>query len=154
MRALRRAERSGLRVEESTDFSHFWPLLEENLQKRYGRQPVHTLKEIGLLAHHFPRNIRLFRTLAGGTTLAGVVVYLSANVCHVQYNATSEEGRARGAQDLALATVLELFARTHRFIDLGISTEQGGRFLNEGLVDYKEGFGARAVNYDTYELAL
>ena len=153
-RALRKAERSGLRVEESTDFSHFWPLLEQNLHERHGRRPVHSLEEIELLAQRFPQNIRLFRTLAGETTLAGVVLYVSTHVCHVQYSAASEEGRECGAQDLALTTVLDLFRFTHRYIDLGISTEQAGQFLNEGLIDYKEGFGARAVNYDTYQLSL
>ena len=59
-----------------------------------------------------------------------------------------------GAQDLVLAAVIERFSSTHRWIDLGISTEQAGRHLNEGLIVYKEGFGARSVNYDTYELEL
>ena len=75
-------------------------------------------------------------------------------MCHVQYDGASEEGRGCGAQDLVLATVIEHFSPTHRWIDLGISTEQGGQHLNEGLMAYKEGFGARSVNYDTYELVL
>ena len=151
-RALRTAVRRGQRVEESTDYARFWPLLEQNLHERHLRRPVHTLDEIERLARAFPRNIRLFRTICGDETTAGVVVYLSANVCHVQYNAASEEGRRRGAQDLALATVIGRFAPSHRWVDLGISTEHDGWHLNEGLVDYKEGFGARSVNYDTYEL--
>jgi lipid II:glycine glycyltransferase (peptidoglycan interpeptide bridge formation enzyme) len=39
-------------------------------------------------------------------------------------------------------------------IDFGISTELDGRQLNAGLIDYKEGFGARAVNYDFYEMPV
>ena len=42
---------------------------------------------------------------------------------------------------------------TCRWIDFGISTEERGQRLNEGLASYKEGFGARAVNYDTYALS-
>ena len=41
-----------------------------------------------------------------------------------------------------------------KYFDFGISTEQGGRYLNEGLVFQKEGFGARAVVYDTYAIKL
>ena len=59
-----------------------------------------------------------------------------------------------GALDLVLAAVIERFSSTHAWIDFGISTERDGRHLNEGLVDYKEGFGARAVNYDSYELRV
>ena len=36
--------------------------------------------------------------------------------------------------------------------EFGISTEEGGTVLNRGLIDYKEGFGARAVVHDFYEL--
>ena len=43
---------------------------------------------------------------------------------------------------------------TEAIFDFGISTEQGGRYLNEGLIFQKEGFGARTVVYDTYELNI
>ena len=32
--------------------------------------------------------------------------------------------------------------------------EHGGQMLNEGLLFQKEGFGARAIMYDVYELRL
>ena len=40
------------------------------------------------------------------------------------------------------------------YFDMGTSVEEGGRVLNEGLIFQKEGFGGRAVVYDTYELDL
>ena len=39
-----------------------------------------------------------------------------------------------------------------RYFDFGISNEQGGRKLNRGLIDQKEGFGARAVVHDHYAI--
>jgi hypothetical protein len=153
-RALQRARRAGLRVERTDEFHRFWPVLERNLAERHGRKPVHTLDEITYLAGRFPENIPLFVCTAGEDVLAGTVVYISANVCHIQYNAASDEGRRQGALDLVLAAVIERFSPTHRVIDFGISTERDGRYLNEGLIEYKEGFGARAVNYDFYELRL
>jgi hypothetical protein len=39
-----------------------------------------------------------------------------------------------------------------RYFDLGISTEQGGSYANNGLIAHKEGFGARAITYDTYSV--
>ena len=38
------------------------------------------------------------------------------------------------------------------YFDFGVSTENGGGYLNEGLIFQKEGFGARSVVYDTYEM--
>ena len=40
------------------------------------------------------------------------------------------------------------------FLDFGISTEDGGQVLNEGLAFQKEGFGGRTICYDTYTLPL
>ena len=40
------------------------------------------------------------------------------------------------------------------YFDFGISNEDGGRRLNRGLIDQKEGFGARAVAHDHYAIDL
>jgi len=41
-----------------------------------------------------------------------------------------------------------------KYFDFGISTENNGHYLNRGLIDFKERFGARSVVYDSYELKL
>jgi len=41
-----------------------------------------------------------------------------------------------------------------RYFDFGISNENNGRYLNVGLINQKEGFGARAVVHDFYELKI
>jgi hypothetical protein len=153
-RWLQRARKAGLQVEQADSFERFWPVLERNLDERHATKPVHTLAEITLLAGRFPENILLFTCVRDDELLAGTVVYVSPNVCHVQYNGASADGRRVGALDLVLAEVIERFSSTHRWIDFGISTERDGRYLNEGLVAYKEGFGARAVSCDFYELRI
>ena len=40
------------------------------------------------------------------------------------------------------------------WFDFGISCEQEGRYLNEGLAAQKEGFGARAMVHDFYRIEL
>ena len=41
-----------------------------------------------------------------------------------------------------------------KYFDMGTSVEDGGSVLNEGLIFQKEGFGGRAVVYDTYKMDL
>ena len=53
-----------------------------------------------------------------------------------------------------LDVLLESYAGRVRYFDFGASTEDGGRTLNAGLVEYKEGFGARTVVHDMYEWEL
>ena len=87
-------------------------------------------------------------------TLGGCVVYETEQVAHVQYIAASPLGKKQGALDLLFQQLIcERYAHK-RYFDFGISTEQGGQILNEGLLFQKEGFGARAILYDIYELKL
>lgn len=152
-RKIKQARRAGFRTMETGDYASFWPLLERNLEQRHGTNPVHNLDEIMLLASRFPEEVRLHVSLdSNDRIMAGVVVYVTKMVAHVQYIATSEEGRSCGALDLLFAELIEQDYEGKRYFDFGISTEDNGLYLNNGLIEQKEGFGARAVVHDTYEM--
>jgi Acetyltransferase (GNAT) domain len=152
--AAKLARKSGLDVRRSEDFETFMAIEERLLGEKYATRPVHTAAELLMLAGRFPENIKLFAAHRGAEMLAGVVVYESESVAHAQYIAAGEEGKRAGALDLVLEHLLqEEYAAKHYF-DFGISTEDGGRHLNAGLAENKQGFGARAVVYDFYELDI
>lgn len=153
-RQVKRAQKCGLTMVEDEDYAAFWPVLEANLNERYSETPVHSLAEISLLHQRFPRQITLFRVCDGAETLAGCVVYETDEVAHAQYIAATPQGKKCGALDwLFHQLIRERYAHKHYF-DFGISTEEGGQWLNEGLLFQKEGFGGRAVVYDVYQLEL
>ena len=153
-RGAKRATANNVVYEESDALPEFWGILEEVLAGRHDCKPVHTVEEMERLKGAFPNNIRLFVAKADGRVVAGTLIYETEQVAHAQYIATSAEGRSVGALDgLFCHLITEVFAGK-RFFDFGISTEQGGRYLNEGLAFQKEGFGARAVVYDTYKLKI
>ena len=154
-RGQRRAYKAGIKYEESTDWEAFWEILDDVLSSRHGCRPVHSLDEIRLLHERFPEQIRLFvaRTI-DGRIVAGTVIFETDHVAHAQYIAASPEGREVGALDGLFAWLVDERYDDKPWFDFGISTEQGGAYLNEGLVFHKEGFGARAVVYDQYELVL
>ena len=74
------------------------------------------------------------------------------HVVHTQYLASSAEGKRDGALDLLLHNLITVVYADRSYFDFGVSTENGGGYLNEGLIFQKEGFGARSVVYDTYEM--
>lgn len=155
-RGIRKAQLTGIVYAASDDYAAFWPVLSDVLLTRHGRMPVHTLQEIELLRSRFPGQIQLFTATdpVTGQVLAGTVIFETDRVAHAQYIAASPEGKKTGALDgLFEWLITERFAHK-AFFDFGISTEQGGAYLNEGLLFQKEGFGARAVVYDTYEIRL
>jgi hypothetical protein len=152
-RGIRKAQAAGVTVGPSDDFAAFWGLLEDNLLRAHGKNPVHTLAEILSLREKFPESIRLFAATRAGRMLGGTLVYENATVAHAQYIASSEEGRGVGALDALFGWLIGERYRDKRYFDFGISTERDGRALNVGLVEQKEGFGARAVVHDFYELS-
>jgi hypothetical protein len=135
-------------------FEEFMTIEKSVLESRYGVQPTHTASEMLKLAARFPENIKLYSARRDRTMLAGVVIYESAWVAHTQYIAATDEGKSVGATDALLDYLLEDVYATKRWFDFGISTEQGGRYLNTGLVQYKESFGGRATTYDWYEMPV
>ena len=142
-------------VRQSDDFNVFMQIEEEVLLERHGVKPVHSAEEIKLLAKRFPDNIKLFASFKEDVMLAGVIMYESQNVAHVQYVANSKAGRNLGAQDIIENYLIkEHYRSDKRYFDFGISTEKQGTQLNVGLIQRKENFGANAIVYDTYKITL
>ena len=150
---LRVANDGGVQVTFGTDYAAFWPILEENLRLNHDVKPVHTLDEILLLQGRFPQNILLLEARRDGDLLAGCVLYVTPQTVHTQYIAATPQGKRMGAVDAIVARLLQAFPR-HLYIDFGKSTETHSDILNENLIYQKEGFGARAVCYDTYDWTL
>jgi hypothetical protein len=150
---MRKAGKNGVEIVEGRFLKDFHELLISVLAKS-SSTPVHSLAELELLLDRFPEQIRLFGAFKEGRLLAGALVYDFGTVAHTQYLASSDEGRALGALDFALAYLLEQVFVARRYCSFGISTEQEGRYLNEGLIFQKEGFGGRGVVHDFYELDL
>lgn len=153
-RGARSAQKAGVTLIEETDYAPFWEVLSQNLRARFGVDPVHSLDEITLLAKRFPANIRLFVARVDARCVAGVVVYESSNVAHVQYISANDEGRNTHALDALFAWLLNEVYASKPFFDFGISNEQQGRVVNEGLLAQKQGFGARTLVHDYYTIDL
>jgi hypothetical protein len=152
-RAVNKARKAGIECQIRADPADFHALLCEVLQK-HGTSPTHSLEELYLLQARFPGQIVLHEARREGVLLAGVLVYDFGAVVHTQYLAASQEGRHLNALTLLLAELIEHEYADRRYLSLGISTEQQGTVLNEGLVAQKEYFGARAVVHDFYEWVL
>lgn len=156
LRDLGRARKAGVRVAFGVRYLEpFWAVLEENLRTKHNTQPVHTLEEITLLQSRFPEQIGCIVGTIGCEVVAGVILFHSPRVAHVQYSASNAAGNSVGAStmvvDYAIGKSADLGAR---YFDFGISTEQEGRILNEGLYWFKTSFGAGGVVQEFYEVEL
>lgn len=150
-RCVNKARRNGIKVRECNDIATFWNILNANLEGRYGVSPVHTEKELSLLASRFPDSIKLFMAYDGEEALGGTLVFVMNEIVHTQYIAASPKGKTVGALDMVFDELINEEFSNYRFLDFGKSTEHHGIWLNKNLIHQKEGFGGRGVCYDVYE---
>lgn len=153
-RGAKKAAKAGLVVRETDAIEAFWDILAENLASRHQLRPVHSPAELRLLQNRFPRNVRLFGVYECEILRAGTLLFCCGQTVHAQYITSSEPARMIGALDLLFSTLLDLFRTQARYFDFGNSNENEGRYLNMGLTEFKEGFGARAIVQDFYTLDL
>lgn len=147
------AARRGCRVERTDDFRPFWTdVLTPTLELRHAARPVHSADEITLLARRFPENIQQYNVVHGNAIVAGATLFVTERVAHTQYLAVSGEGRKQRALDLLIDHLLRNEFSDRRYFDFGTSSLQDGAGLNSGLHFWKEGFGARGVCHDLYEV--
>lgn len=148
------ARRGNIAVCESADFAAFMAMEASLLAHKYDFAPTLTVAKIALLVERFPNNIRIFIATIDGELAAGTVIYATAQAAHAQYIASTPEGRACGALDSLHQHVIFTEFADKPWFDFGISTEEQGWVLNEGLCSSKESWGARGVVYDQYRLDL
>lgn len=150
---ISRAKQAGIVVKKFDDFNLFIEK-ENEVLKRHNAQAVHTGGELKLLAKRFPDNIALYGAFLNDEFLAGTLVYVTPTVAHTQYITTTEKGRETFAFDFLGNELISNVYADKIWFDFGISTENGGMVLNEGLCQQKETFGGRGFVYDFYELEI
>ncbi|PZW43402.1 GNAT family N-acetyltransferase [Pseudomonas sp. URMO17WK12:I2] len=152
--SISKAKKLGVAFEADVSLKEAWDLIDEVLLKRHNVNPVHSLPEIQCLKKDFPENIRVFGARLDGILVSVAVVYVYNGVAHTQYLACSEKGQLIGALDLLLNKLISEIFPDYSYFDFGISNEQAGRYLNNGLISYKESFGGNPVVHDFYEVLL
>lgn len=152
--SVNKAKKSNILVEQSNSSDECWSLLRDVLCAQHNATPVHTKEEMNLLITRFPDNIKVYIARLAGEVIAGAVIYENADIAHTQYLANSSTGREIGALDLVIDFLINNIYSTKQYFDFGISNEDSGRILNTGLIAQKEGFGARPIVHDFYELNI
>ena len=155
-RHLRKAMEMPITISEEADVTPFMRMLEDCLRERHGVAPVHSFAELQMLRDRFPQNIRVFVLRLGDDVdpQAGVCMYDTGTVAHAQYIATTPMAReANLLTPLFHHLICDVFGG-RRYFDFGISTEDNGCYLNEGLLRQKVSYGGSGVVYERYSLKV
>lgn len=142
-------------VEGESILVPLWALLESSLKVRHSAEPVHSLPEIRDLFARFPEEIEFHAAEIRGEVVAGLVLFKSHAVVHLQYTAANDAARQAGALTMLLLRAIEQArAKGVRFFDLGTSNENEGRTLNRDLHFFKSSFGAGGMVLERFRLLL
>lgn len=150
-RSYKKSITAGISTKKSNKWEPFWNVMTENMLLKHHTKPVHTCQEMILLQSRFPENIELLEASYNNEMLAGAVLYKFQDVLKVQYAHASLEGKEKGAIDNIYNFLITRYKPNFRYIDFGTSNLDDGKFINEGLLRQKEGFGARGVVFNIYK---
>ena len=154
-RGLKKALKSVSVVTGTEQVRALWQVLADNLERKHGAAPVHSVEEMEQLITLFPGGIELFCAKIDGQVEAGVVVFKARTAWHAQYIAASEVAYSVSALDAVFdhATTEALSAGV-RYFDFGTSNECEGTVLNEGLYQYKHEYGGGGAVHEYYDIDL
>lgn len=155
-RSLKKALKAGVVVRTGIHYlPALWDVVVENLARKHGVSPVHTLAEMDMLMKRFPDDIRCVCGVLDERVVAGIVLFSTPAADHAQYIASSSTGYEVSALDAVIENcIADAKEAGKRWFDFGISTEAAGRHLNEGLYDFKTEFGGGGFVHDFFELSL
>lgn len=151
---VRQAERAGITVKVTNDLAGFWKILEATLTGRHNVKPTHTLDEIKKLHSLCPQDVRLFGAFKDKALVGGIVVItINKAALYTLYMAQDYEHQKDHPMHMIVVEVLKTAIREgRRALHLGVSTEDGGKVINEGLFFFKESFGCKPVRRESWEL--
>ena len=150
---INKAKRKGLLVKVDGDYEKFWnEILIPNLKEKFNPSPVHSLDEIKILAARFPKHIKQVNVYQDDKIVAGTTLFLTKNVVHPQYISGNENKNELGSLDLLMNDVFDHFKEGRNYFSFNTSSEENGKLLNEGLLFWKESYGARPLIFNNYEI--
>ncbi len=150
---INKGKKNDLVIKEETNFDSFWEeILIPNLASKHNAKPVHSLQEITFLQNKFPENIRQFNVYLNDKIIAGTTIFNSNQVAHAQYISAKDSKNELGSLDFLYHELITNVFKNKKYFDFGISNENQGKKLNNGLSFWKESFGASSIIQDFYEV--
>ena len=152
-RSIARGFKNNLVIKEELEFELFWnEILIPNLEKKHNSKPIHTLEEILNLQKKFPNNIRHFNVYQQGKILAGATIFETEIVARSQYISGNKDMNSTGSIDYLFSYLIKEIYNQKKYFDFSTSHETSSKNINKGLLYWKEGFGAKTLVQNAYEV--
>jgi hypothetical protein len=140
---------------DDNDYQTFYNILETNLLK-YKTTPTHSLQEIKLLKSLFSKEYQLITIYKNNQMIAGIWLILATKkTAHTFYIAQNYDFKELQPLSCIVKEIIKyLQTKNFKYLNFGISTENGGKDINKGLFEFKESFSGFGVNRYYYRRDL
>lgn len=130
----------------------YWANLNQNLQDKYGASSTHTWEEIVHLRDLCSDHIQAFSARRKtGEYGAFALVYRFKNVFHTQYLDMNYTFSSEYPHLYLIHNLIQLARKEgYSVFSFGASTEDRGAYLNQGLYNYKDGYGGGSILLPVY----
>ncbi len=152
--SIKKSLANNIIIKESNDFESFMEIEKNVLQSKYNTNPVHTHTEIANLQQLFPGNVQLFGVYHEEKLIGGTILFSMGPVLKCQYICSNDLCKELHGLDFLFDSLIKKYQTQFRYFDFGHSTQDGGRYLEDKLIQNKESYGARAVCYDSYTIKI
>jgi hypothetical protein len=134
-------------VFDDKDYKSYYKILKNNLIK-HNSTPTHSLEEMIKLKSLLPNNYFLVTIYLDDKMIAGIwLVLANSKTAHTFYIAQNYDYTEFQPLSCIVKNIIEfLKERNFKYLNFGISTENGGKIINKGLFEFKESFGGFGVS--------
>ena len=142
-------------VFDDNDYVSYYEILKNNL-KKHNSTPTHTLEEMKLLKELLPQNYFLVTIYQDNKMIAGVWLVLATSwTAHTFYIAQNYNFSEYQPLSCVMKFIIEYLQKnSFKYLNFGISTENMGEIINEGLFEFKESFGGFGVSRFYYRMEI
>lgn len=128
------------------EIQDYYSILCSNLTK-HKTNPVHSLEELIKLKTLYPKRVRFFGVYHNNKMIAGYLIFnINSKGNHVFYGSLDYNYQHLRPTSYGLFMLLHTFAQEGlEYLNMGISTEGGGRIINWELFDFKESFNGTGI---------
>lgn len=129
-----------------------WIAMNDTLEQKHNVHSTHTFEEMNELMGRVPNYISTYYVdTIDGEYGAFALIYRFKNVFHTQYLDTNYKYTGQYPNLLLIHELIQIARKDgYSKFSFGVSTENDGKFLNDGLFNYKAGYGGGSIIQEKY----
>jgi hypothetical protein len=138
-------KRQGFNVSLSNSTEEIYPIIENNLERRYKKRPTHSFTELELLKSLYPDRVHYWK-VTYEDQIAAVVVSFVVNKqgVHDFYIAQSDDFKTVNTMPLLFYSIFNYYMENgFKWYNFGISSRKD--WIKWGILEFKERMGGRAT---------